>query len=184
VVREVLRYPHPALKAVARELAPGEREEAIERIAEAHGVELPRRPPAEFGPVTWEQAREMDAGGVEIGSHTVSHPILTTTDDAQLRRELRDSRARLEAELGRAVELFCYPNGAFDERVRREAAGAGYLCAVTTEPGLNDRRAADPLMLRRVPAETDLPHFVQSTSGFEQLKNRLRGRRPAAVDVY
>ena len=167
-----------------KRLAPHAREEAIERIAEAHGVALPQRPPAEFGPVTWEQARALDAGGVEIGSHTVSHPILTTTDDAQLGRELRDSRARLEAELGHAVELFCYPNGVFDERVRRETASAGYRCAVTTEPGLNERRAADPLTLRRVPAESDLPHFVQSTSGFEQLKNRLRGHRPAAVDLY
>jgi peptidoglycan/xylan/chitin deacetylase (PgdA/CDA1 family) len=167
-----------------KRLSPGAREEAIERIADAHGVALPVRPPAEFGPVTWEQARELDAAGVEVGSHTVSHPILTTTDDAQLEAELRDSRERLEGELGHAVELFCYPNGACDERVRRETRRAGYACAVTTEPGLNERRAADPLALRRVPAETDLPHFVQSTSGFEQLKNRLRGRRPAAVDVY
>ena len=167
-----------------KRLAPGVREEVIERIAAAHGVALPARPPAEFGPITWEQARELDAGGVEIGSHTVSHPILTTTDDAQLVAELRGSRSRLEAELGHAVELFCYPNGAFDERVRRETARAGYACAVTTEPGLNERRAADPLTLRRVPAETDLPHFVQSTSGFEELKNRLRGHKPAAVDVY
>ncbi len=156
-----------------KHLAPHAREEAIERIARAHGVELPERPPAEFGPVTWEQAREMDAAGLEIGSHTVSHPILTTTDDAQLRCELLESRARLEAELGHAVELFCYPNGSYDERVRRETASAGYACAVTTRPGLNERRA-DPFALRRVPAESDLPHFVQSTSGFEQLKNRLR----------
>ncbi|MFL6256898.1 MAG: polysaccharide deacetylase family protein, partial [Pyrinomonadaceae bacterium] len=167
-----------------KRLAPREREEAIERIAAAHGVTLPVRPPAEFSPVTWEQARELDAGGVEIGSHTVSHPILTTTDDAQLAAELHVSRERLETELGHPVGLFCYPNGAYDARVRRETERAGYLCAVTTEHGLNERRAADPLALRRVPAETDLPHFVQSTSGFEQLKNRLRGHKPAAVDVY
>lgn len=167
-----------------KRLAPRAREESIERIAAAHGVALPAQPPAEFGPVTWAQSRELDAGGVEIGSHTVSHPILTTTDDAQLEAELRGSRTRLEAELGRAVKLFCYPNGAFDERVRHATANAGYACAVTTEPGFNERHAADPLTLSRVPAETDLPHFVQSTSGFEQLKNRLRGRRPAAVDVY
>ncbi|MBV8857709.1 MAG: polysaccharide deacetylase family protein [Acidobacteria bacterium] len=166
-----------------KRLAPRAREEAIERIAVAHGVELPRRPPAEFGPVTWAQAREMDAAGLEIGSHTVSHPILTTTDDDELRRELFESRARLQAELGRAVELFCYPNGSFDERVRRETVGAGYACAVTTRPGLNERRA-DPFTLRRVSAELDLPHFVQSTSGFEQLKNRLRRREPAAGEVY
>ncbi|HEX8118701.1 MAG TPA: polysaccharide deacetylase family protein, partial [Pyrinomonadaceae bacterium] len=121
---------------------------------------------------------------VELGSHTVSHPILTTTDDAQLEAELRGSRARLEEELRRTVNLFCYPNGACDARVRREAERAGYACAVTTVPGLNDRRGADPLTLRRVAAETDLPHFVQSTSGFEHLKNRLRGHTPAAVDVY
>ena len=171
------------LNSELKRLAPGEREEVIGRIATAHGVELPARPPVEFGPITWEQARALDAGGVEIGSHTVSHPILTTTDDAQLEAELRDSRARLEAELGRRVELFCYPNGACDERVRRETARAGYACAVTTEPGLNERRGADPLTLRRVPAETDLPHFVQSTSGFEQWKNRLRKREPAAGEI-
>jgi peptidoglycan/xylan/chitin deacetylase (PgdA/CDA1 family) len=167
-----------------KRLAPREREDAIERIADAHGVSVPERPPAEFGSVTWEQAREMNAAGLEIGSHTVSHPILTTTDDAQLRHELRVSRARLEAELGRHVKLFCYPNGACDPRVRRETESAGYSCAVTTVPGLNDRRGADPLALRRVPAETDLPHFVQSTSGFEELKNRLRGHSPAAIDAY
>jgi peptidoglycan/xylan/chitin deacetylase (PgdA/CDA1 family) len=167
-----------------KRLAPREREEAIERLAAAHGVMMPARPPAEFGPVTWGQAREMDAAGLEIGSHTVSHPILTTTDDAQLAAELRVSRARIEEELGRAVELFCYPNGAFDERVRRETVSAGYACAVTTRHGLNERRA-DPFTLRRVSAEPDLPHFVQSTSGFEQLKNRLRRREmDAAGEIY
>jgi peptidoglycan/xylan/chitin deacetylase (PgdA/CDA1 family) len=166
-----------------KRLAPRAREEAIERIAESHGVGIPDAPPAEFGPVTWGQAREMDAAGVEIGSHTVSHPILTTTDGARLAAELRDSRARLETELGHSVELFCYPNGSFDERVRRATVNAGYTCAVTTRPGLNERRA-DPFTLRRVSAESDLPHFVQSTSGFEQLKNRLRGIEPAAGEVY
>jgi peptidoglycan/xylan/chitin deacetylase (PgdA/CDA1 family) len=165
-----------------KKLSAAGRDEVISRVAAAHGVPLGDAPPAEFGPVTWGQAREMDAGGLEIGSHTVTHPILTKADDGQLRRELRDSRARLEAELGRGVDLFCYPNGAFDERVRRETESAGYLCAVTTLHGLNERRA-DPLTLRRVSAEADLPHFVQSTSGFEQLKHRLRRREPAS-EIY
>lgn len=173
------------LNSELKKLAAAERDEAISRVARAHGVELTARPPREFAPVTWEQARELDASGVELGSHTVTHPILTNASDEELRRELRDSRARLEEELGRAVDLFCYPNGSFDERVRRETELAGYACAVTTRPGLNERRAADPLALRRVPAEGDLPHFVQSTSGFEQLKNRLRGREePAAGEAY
>ena len=171
------------VNAELKKLPSGERDEAINRAAAAHGVHLPDAPPEEFGPVTWRQAREMDAAGLEVGSHTVTHPILTRADDAQLRRELCDSRARLEAELGRAADLFCYPNGSFDERVRREAERTGYRCAVTTLDGLNER-AADPLTLRRVAAEPDLPHFVQSTSGFEQLKNRLRRHDPAAADIY
>jgi peptidoglycan/xylan/chitin deacetylase (PgdA/CDA1 family) len=172
------------LNSELKRLAPRAREEAIEAVAAAHGVQLSAAPPAEFGPVTWEQAREMDAAGLEIGSHTVSHPILTTTGDDELRRELRESRARIEEELGRTVDLFCYPNGSFDERVRRETEQAGYACAVTTRSGLNERRA-DPFTLRRVGAESDLPHFVQSTSGFEQLKNRLRGiEMDAAGEIY
>ena len=171
------------LNSELKRLAGDARDETIRRVAAAHGVALPPRPPAEFGPVTWEQARELDAAGVALGSHTVSHPILTNADDAQLAAELRDSRTRLEAELGRPVPLFCYPNGSFDERVRRETERAGYTCAVTTRPGLNERRA-DPFTLRRVPAEHDLPHFVQSTSGFEQLKNRLRRREPTAGEIY
>jgi peptidoglycan/xylan/chitin deacetylase (PgdA/CDA1 family) len=166
-----------------KRLPADERDRTIGRLAAAHGVALAPAPPEEFGPVTWAQAREMDAAGMEIGSHTVSHPILTNADDEQLRRELRDSRARLETELGRTVDLFCYPNGSFDERVRRETERAGYACAVTTLHGLNERRA-DPLTLRRVSAEADLPHFVQSTSGFEQLKNRLRRHEAPAGEIY
>ena len=171
------------LNAELKRLAADAREEVIRRVADVHGITLPPRPPAEFGPITWEQARELDASRVEIGSHTVSHPILTGADDAQLASELRDSRARLEAELRRPVRLFCYPNGSFDERVRRETEQAGYTCAVTTLHGLNERRA-DPLTLHRISAEHDLPHFVQSTSGFEQLKNRLRRREPATGEMY
>lgn len=171
------------LNSELKKLPARARDAEIERVAGAHGVALPPSPPAAFAPVTWGQARELDASGVELGSHTVTHPILTHASDEELRRELRDSRARLEEELGRAVDLFCYPNGSYDERVRRETERAGYACAVTTRPGLNERRA-DPLALRRLPAEDDLPHFVQSTSGFEQLKNRLRRHEPAAGEVY
>lgn len=166
-----------------KKLPAAARDEAIARAAAQNGVSLPDAPPEEFAPVSWEQAREMDAAGVEIGSHTVTHPILTHADDEQLRRELNDSRARLETELGRAADLFCYPNGSFDERVRRETERAGYRCAVTTLEGLNERRA-DSLTLRRVAAEPDLPHFVQSTSGFEQLKQRLRRQDPAPGEIY
>lgn len=149
------------------------KEQVIARHAHMHRVTLPAEPPKEFCAITWDQAREMDTHGVEIESHTVTHPMLTHVSDEQLRKELIDSRQRLEAELQRPVKSFCYPNGAYDERIRRAVAEAGYVCAVTTQHGFN-RRKDDLLTLRRFHDEADQAHFVQTISGFENVKQRLR----------
>lgn len=147
----------------------------ISRLARLLKVSLPSRPTAEYAPVTWDEACEMDRAGVEIGSHTVTHPILTRVSNEQLRRELRASRERLEEKLQRAVKQFCYPNGDYDERVRAAVAKAGYECAVTTTSGFNDQRS-DRLALRRIHTAEDQPHFAQSTSGFEQVRLQLAQR--------
>jgi peptidoglycan/xylan/chitin deacetylase (PgdA/CDA1 family) len=155
-----------------------DKDEAIARIASAFGVEMPDTPPAEYRSVSWQQIREMSDSGIEIGSHTATHPILPNVSSDRLRRELRESRLRIEAETGRKVEMFCYPNGNYDRTVVREVAAAGYSCAVTVRYGLNSERS-DPLTLKRIHAEYDLPHFIQSTSGFEEFKTgllRLRGK--------
>jgi peptidoglycan/xylan/chitin deacetylase (PgdA/CDA1 family) len=144
----------------------------IMRLAALLSVEIPKLPPEEFQPLTWDEAREMEHDGIEIGSHTRSHPILTKVDDVRLQAELCESKSRLETIFSRRIDLFCYPNGNMDERVRRAAAQAGYRCAVTVEPGLVNGKS-DPLALRRLAAESDYAHFVQSTSGFETIKNKL-----------
>jgi peptidoglycan/xylan/chitin deacetylase (PgdA/CDA1 family) len=162
-----------ALNSILKRLPDEMKEEAIERLARDLEVMLPDQPPEEFRPVTWEQAREMDANGIEIGSHTMTHPILTNISDERLRRELHGSKLRLEEALGRRVDQFCYPNGDNDERVQCEVARAGYRVAVTCVGGLN-KRGDDPLTLRRIHTERDLAHFLQSTSGFEQLKENVR----------
>jgi peptidoglycan/xylan/chitin deacetylase (PgdA/CDA1 family) len=167
--REASERINAALKQLPNET----KETAIERLARDLGVRIPEQPPDEFGPVTWAEAREMQASGIEIGSHTLTHPILTNTGDEQLKRELRDSKSRLESILKRRVEQFCYPNGDHDQRVSREVARAGYRIAVTCVNGLNNR-GADLLTLRRVPAEQDLSRFAQSTCGFEELKHKAR----------
>jgi peptidoglycan/xylan/chitin deacetylase (PgdA/CDA1 family) len=148
------------------------KEEEIERMARALGVALPQTPPDEFGPIAWAEAREMQANGIEIGSHTMTHPILTRVSDERLRSELQESRSRLEEVLRRRIEQFCYPNGDHDERVRTEVAMAGYRIAVTCVSGLN-KKGDDPLTLRRIHTESDLAHFAQSASGFEELKSKM-----------
>jgi len=150
-----------------------EKDERIAAIAQDAGVTLPTLPPDDCGAMTWDQAREMAAAGIEIGSHTITHPILTQLDPVRLEYEVRQSRSRLEHVLDREVGLCCYPNGDYNARVRSAVERAGYRVAVTTEGGLNDRRS-DPLALRRIHTERELTHFVQSTSGFEQFKSGFR----------
>jgi peptidoglycan/xylan/chitin deacetylase (PgdA/CDA1 family) len=164
------------LKAIPDEL----KDDAINRIANSLRVELPEAPPHEYCSVSWDQAREMDSAGIEIGSHTVTHPILTKVSENALRAELIESKARLEQELGHITTHFCYPNGDYDTRVRRAVEEAGYRCAVTVEPGLNDSRS-DMLSLKRVHTEQDLARFAQRTSGFEQLKDRFRHAHAKAM---
>jgi peptidoglycan/xylan/chitin deacetylase (PgdA/CDA1 family) len=161
------------LKTYLKTITEERKQEDVATIAELLDVELPARAPETYAGITWQQAREMQAAGVEIASHTLTHPILTQVGDDQLDCELRGSKARLEAELRCPVDLFCYPNGDANARIRLAAKRAGYRAAVTIEDGFSDK-LCDLLALRRIHSETDFAHFVQCTSGFEQMKNRLR----------
>jgi peptidoglycan/xylan/chitin deacetylase (PgdA/CDA1 family) len=88
-----------------------------------------RRYPDELATMDWNELRSVADHGVEIGSHTVSHPHLPQLSDAELEREVTDSRDRLEAELGRPCRFLAYPFGDEDGRVRDAARRAGYDAA-------------------------------------------------------
>lgn len=168
------------VNATLKLIPEGDKNKIIARIAESLGIEIPDAPPDDLSPINWEQAREMDTAGMEIGSHTLTHPILTNVSVPELRRELVESRKRLESILKRKVDYLCYPNGNYNSAVASEVERAGYRCAVTVEQGLNDERT-NPFTLRRIHTEADLAHFVQSTSGFEQVKTSLYGFRAKGI---
>ena len=154
--------------------------ETLNRIATMLETVIPALPTPEFSAINWQQAREMDAAGIAIGSHTVTHPILTRVDDHQLMAELDNSRARIEEMLGHPVELFCYPNGDFNERVRKEVERSGYKVAVTCESGLNNADQ-DLLGLRRIHTLPGFVNFTQDISGFGDFKDKLRSFRPTTT---
>src|SRR5215468_2145419 len=164
-----------AVNAALKPLPEEARDAAIERLAFDLGVRLPMRPPEEYCAINWRQAREMADAGMEIGSHTLTHQILTGLSDDRLREEVGRSRDRIQTTLGRKVETFCYPNGNYDMRAQCEVARAGYQVAVTTEVGLNSRRS-DPMALRRIHGEYDLARFAKNTSGFELAQELWRHR--------
>jgi peptidoglycan/xylan/chitin deacetylase (PgdA/CDA1 family) len=84
--------------------------------------------------VTWAQVHEMEAAGVRFGSHTVTHPVLTTIDDQSVRDELVRSKQRLVRDLRQPVDWFCYPKGAYDQR-SLAVAREHYAAAVSVEEG-------------------------------------------------
>jgi peptidoglycan/xylan/chitin deacetylase (PgdA/CDA1 family) len=85
--------------------------------------------PSEVLTMDWAALRALVERGVEVGSHTVTHPHLTQLADEQLHRELRESRDRLEAQLGRPCRFLSYPYGEEDKRVHAAARAAGYEAA-------------------------------------------------------
>jgi peptidoglycan/xylan/chitin deacetylase (PgdA/CDA1 family) len=91
--------------------------------------------PGELATMTWDELRGISAHGVEIGSHTISHPHLNRLSDADLEREVRDSRTRLEDELGRPCRFFAYPYGDHEDRVRAAVRRAGYEAAFALAAG-------------------------------------------------
>jgi peptidoglycan/xylan/chitin deacetylase (PgdA/CDA1 family) len=82
------------------------------------------------------RVRNLIAGGWEIDAHTLTHPDLTTLDDARLWREVDGSRVALRRAFHVPVDFFCYPGGRYDARVIRAVKLAGFLGATTTNYGL------------------------------------------------
>jgi peptidoglycan/xylan/chitin deacetylase (PgdA/CDA1 family) len=113
----------------------------------------PYRLPFEY--LTWDDCRAMQAAGMAFGAHTCAHVRPSQLGPADFDRELRESRGRIERELGSPCHHFACPWGQpgqdFDLAVHPEhARRAGFRSFMTTEPGPNYAHA-DPFAIRRFP---------------------------------
>lgn len=100
------------------------------------------------GDLTAPEVRALIAAGWEVDSHTLTHPDLTTVPDAQLRRELVDSRREIRRRFAQPADFFCYPSGRYDARVEAAVRAAGYRGATTTDEGYGV--AGERFTLKRV----------------------------------
>jgi peptidoglycan/xylan/chitin deacetylase (PgdA/CDA1 family) len=123
--------------------------------------------------LSWEQVRNLVAQGIAMGSHTMSHPILTRISPDQAHEELAGSKARIEEETGHRVEGVAYPNGGaadFNPAIMALARKVGYTAAFTLLPGARSYREVrkSPLEIRRiyVSREDDAARFAAKVSGF------------------
>jgi peptidoglycan/xylan/chitin deacetylase (PgdA/CDA1 family) len=89
--------------------------------------------------LSWRSLEEMHQLGMTIGAHTLTHPNLPSAGLADAQREIEGARWRLERELGIAVTMFSYPNGAaqtyFTPEIQQLVRQAGYQAATTSTNG-------------------------------------------------
>ena len=100
--------------------------------------------------MTWPEIADLAADPlVTIGAHTVNHPILAKVSEQAVRNELENSRAIIEAALGKRPEHFAYPVGDPTSAGQREfsiAADLGFKTAVTNRPGVIFKEHANHLL--------------------------------------
>jgi peptidoglycan/xylan/chitin deacetylase (PgdA/CDA1 family) len=85
--------------------------------------------------VSPEEMRALEAGGVAIGSHALTHGALEAMDDEGIRKELGESKRWLEQTLGHPVDSFAVPLNWYGPRVRRIAQELGYRAVMTSDNG-------------------------------------------------
>lgn len=109
--------------------------------------------PGRFEFLSTEQLRFLRENGVEIGAHTLTHPVLATAPAATSKAEITEGKRRLEQILGTSVRAFAYPFGAprldFTEREIEYVRQSGLMVGFAGEGGLV-RRSDNPFSLPRV----------------------------------
>lgn len=131
--------------------------------------------PGELDTMDWDALRALVERGVDVQSHTVSHAHLTRLADDELRRELVESKERLEDELNRPCRFLAYPYGEDDPRVHAAAQAAGYDAAFSLR---GDARGTDRFALPRVDVyrkDTRLRFALKASPVIRAAVLRLRG---------
>ena len=163
-----------ALKQL-KHLDPPQRQHAAQAIGQSAGL-----PAHSSLMMTHQQVRGLHAMGMEIGGHTISHPILRRLDAAQARHEIGAGREQLAAWIGEAPQVFAYPNGVpgqdYDQRDVDLVRAVGFAAAVSTAKGVATR-GCDRLQLPRfTPWDQPMPRFALRCAA-----NLVQGGRPSVA---
>lgn len=128
-------------------LSPDERQEAMVALRDWAGVEPDDQPRARV--LTADEVIELAAGDlVDIGAHTVSHPVLSALPLPQQQSEIEGSKAHLEELLGRPVTSFSYPNGSCSRETRAIVRELRFSCACASDKDVA-WRGSDPFYMPR-----------------------------------
>ncbi len=101
------------------------------------------------GFVDWDGARQLAAGGMDLGGHGTNHRLLTDLAPQDVRDEVEGCKRVVESQASASALAFSYPNGRFSPAIADTVRHAGYRLAFTTQHG-HVTSTDDPFALRRI----------------------------------
>ncbi len=154
---------------LCRSLKGSEQAEELKSLHQQLPLDRTQKFPERFRFLSSEQIQSLQQSGMEIGAHTITHPILSMLPDEAARDEIAGSKAQLEEASGVAVRAFAYPFGVpgldFAARERNLGQQSGFLFAFAGEGGFVDR-TKDPFNLPRIGiGKMTRPQFAATITG-------------------
>ena len=165
-VREKVRN---TLKEIDAESVP----EILQQFARSACVKIPEKPPSQYQPMSWENARSLEKKDIRFAPHSVTHRILSKLPRESVIDEISGSWARLQENLDNPLKVFCYPTGRILDYGPREIGilkDLGFIGGVTTIPGhivLDNKRRNAAFNLPRIELPDNMPDFIQYCSWIE-----------------
>ncbi len=150
-----------------------------------HGLE------EEIGFQTCHRAMSFDDLGtltalpsVEVGVHTLSHPVLPLLSDSELDREIGAAYKDLRDRCGTALPILAIPFGLYDERTLRAAERAGMTASLTLSADMSNRHSIGHALPRYCVTRTDTPaRLALRLSGVPRLMRSCFGMRSASYPL-
>jgi len=138
--------------------------EYISSLEEQAKVSISNTDIALSSALTWEEVIEMHNNGIEFGSHTITHPILSKLSQNELDNELANSKLEIEKKLSQSVEVIAYPVGGkneYTEEVINKCKQLGYKLGVSYISGYESSIPHDLFRIKRLHVEryTDITYF-------------------------
>jgi len=150
-----------------KEVPSSTRKAAIAKLIDDYSVDI-QSELVEEQLLTWQEIREMADGGMDFGSHTVDHSILTRMPLEEAQWQISKSKEKIEEEIGKEIFSFAYPNGTpkdYNLEISDYLRRRGFIAAFATRPILYST-GNDAMTIGRIGVPDDENLFSALISGF------------------
>jgi peptidoglycan/xylan/chitin deacetylase (PgdA/CDA1 family) len=149
-----------------------------ERIARLENLRLEGGTIESDTNLTSDDLLVLENANIEVGNHTVTHPILDRCPIEKITHEIRAAATELAEILGRPIRAFAYPNGSWNPAVREAVADAGHLVAFLFDHREQVWPVPDPLTISRIRVNSTDPieEFAIRVSGLHSTMMHVRSR--------